>query len=111
MQDNKYDKYIYGGLISVFVIGLLLSFKKKVIFGLSALGWSKSTNFFTTTKGINLSAIASKGGIKLSRNFGKENALMCGLNNIKNEDFIITIDADLQHLCCVMMLLFLVCSC
>ncbi len=36
-------------------------------------------------------------GIKLSRNFGKENALMCGLNNIKNEDFIITIDADLQH--------------
>ena len=36
-------------------------------------------------------------GIKLSKNFGKENALMCGLNNIKNEDFIITIDADLQH--------------
>lgn len=70
MQDNKYDKYIYGSLISIFVIGLLLSFKKKVIFGLSALGWSKSTNFFTTTKGINLSAIASKGGIKLSRNKG-----------------------------------------
>jgi len=36
-------------------------------------------------------------GIKLSRNFGKENALMCGLSNIKSEDFIITIDADLQH--------------
>jgi len=36
-------------------------------------------------------------GIKLSRNFGKENALTCGLNNIKKEDFIITIDADLQH--------------
>jgi dolichol-phosphate mannosyltransferase len=36
-------------------------------------------------------------GIKLSKNFGKENAICCGLNNIKNEDFIITADADLQH--------------
>ena len=36
-------------------------------------------------------------GIKLSRNFGKDNAICCGLNNIKDEDFVITIDADLQH--------------
>jgi polyisoprenyl-phosphate glycosyltransferase len=36
-------------------------------------------------------------GIKLSRNFGKDNAICCGLSNIKDEDFIITIDADLQH--------------
>ena len=36
-------------------------------------------------------------GVKLSRNFGKENAICCGLNNIKDEDFIITIDSDLQH--------------
>jgi hypothetical protein len=70
MQDNKYDKYIYGGLISVFVLGLFLSFKKKRIFRLAADNWSKATNFFTTTKGINLSAIASRGGIKLSRNKG-----------------------------------------
>lgn len=36
-------------------------------------------------------------GIKLSKNFGKENAICCGLNNIKDDDFIITIDVDLQH--------------
>jgi len=35
--------------------------------------------------------------IKLSRNFGKENALTCGLETIKNEDFMVTIDADMQH--------------
>lgn len=35
--------------------------------------------------------------IKLSKNFGKENAISCGLNNIKDEDFIITCDVDLQH--------------
>jgi len=70
MQYNKYDKYIYGVSISVFVLGLFLYFKKKRIFKLAADNWSKATNFFTTTKGINLSAIASKGGIKLSRNKG-----------------------------------------
>jgi polyisoprenyl-phosphate glycosyltransferase len=35
--------------------------------------------------------------IKLSKNFGKENAIACGLNNIEDEDFIITADIDLQH--------------
>jgi dolichol-phosphate mannosyltransferase len=35
--------------------------------------------------------------IKLSKNFGKENAIACGLNNIEDEDFIITADTDLQH--------------
>lgn len=36
-------------------------------------------------------------GVKLSKNFGKENAICCGLSIIKDEDFIITIDSDLQH--------------
>ena len=35
--------------------------------------------------------------IKLTKNFGKENALTCGLDNIKDEDFLISIEADLQH--------------
>lgn len=34
-------------------------------------------------------------GIRLSRNFGHQNALICGLNEV-NADAIITIDADLQ---------------
>jgi len=36
-------------------------------------------------------------GIKLSRNFGKENAISCGLNNFNDVEFVVTIDADLQH--------------
>ena len=36
-------------------------------------------------------------GVKLSRNFGHQSALLAGLNNIKgNIDCVITIDADLQ---------------
>jgi glycosyltransferase involved in cell wall biosynthesis len=34
--------------------------------------------------------------IKLSRNFGQHNAILCGLNHCKGE-FVITIDDDLQH--------------
>ena len=36
-------------------------------------------------------------GIKLSRNFGKESAISCGLNNFNDVEFVVTIDADLQH--------------
>jgi dolichol-phosphate mannosyltransferase len=36
-------------------------------------------------------------GIKLSKNFGKENAISCGMSSISDEDFMISIDADSQH--------------
>lgn len=36
-------------------------------------------------------------GVKLSKNFGKENAISCGMSSITDEDFMISIDADLQH--------------
>jgi hypothetical protein len=68
MKDNKY--YIYGALLALAVGGLFLAFKKKRIFGLAADDWSNDPNFFTTSKGINLSTIASKAGLKLSRNKG-----------------------------------------
>jgi hypothetical protein len=68
MKDKKY--YIYGALITVALVTIVLYLKNKVTSVLSALGWSNDTNFFTTTKGINLSTIASKSGIKLSRNKG-----------------------------------------
>lgn len=35
-------------------------------------------------------------GIKLARNFGQQNALICGFNYVKG-DYIINIDDDLQH--------------
>ncbi|MGZ3865161.1 MAG: glycosyltransferase family 2 protein [Bacteroidia bacterium] len=35
-------------------------------------------------------------GIKLNRNYGQHNALLCGLNNCKG-DYIITMDDDLEH--------------
>ncbi len=35
-------------------------------------------------------------GIKLSRNFGQHNAILCGFNSIKG-DFVITMDDDLQN--------------
>lgn len=36
-------------------------------------------------------------GVKLSRNFGHQNALMCGMMNLRSDtDCVITIDADLQ---------------
>ena len=37
-------------------------------------------------------------GMKLSRNFGHQNALLAGLSNVNNKcDFVISIDADLQQ--------------
>ena len=35
-------------------------------------------------------------GIKLSKNYGQQNALICGFNYVKG-DYIVTIDDDLQH--------------
>lgn len=35
-------------------------------------------------------------GIKLSRNFGHQNALLAGLSTVSDADFIVTIDSDLQ---------------
>lgn len=68
MKEKKY--YIYGALITIALVTIVLYLKNKVTSGLSALGWSNDTNFFTTTKGINLLTIASKSGIKLIRNKG-----------------------------------------
>jgi hypothetical protein len=68
MKEKKY--YIYGALITVALVTIVLYLKNKVTSVLYALGWSNDTNFFTTTKGINLSTIAFKSGIKLSRNKG-----------------------------------------
>ena len=40
----------------------------------------------------------NKKGIKLSRNFGHQNALLAGLSKVSNKcDFVISIDADLQQ--------------
>jgi glycosyltransferase involved in cell wall biosynthesis len=38
-------------------------------------------------------------GIKLSRNYGQHNALLCGIRAAKN-DIVITMDDDGQHPCC-----------
>ena len=35
-------------------------------------------------------------GIKLAKNFGQQNAIICGLNYVKG-DYIVTLDDDLQH--------------
>ena len=44
------------------------------------------------------SEIENVRGIKLSKNFGHQNALLSGLSRVKNKcDFVITIDADLQQ--------------
>lgn len=87
MKEKKY--YIYGALITVAIVTIVLYLKNKVTSGLSALGWSNDINFFTTTKGINLSTLASKSGIKLSRNKGlggsgyKESKYQSAKNNPK----------------------------
>lgn len=39
---------------------------------------------------------ANVAGIKLSRNFGHQNALLAGLSTVSDADFIVTIDSDLQ---------------
>ena len=36
-------------------------------------------------------------GIKLARNYGQQNAIICGFNYVKN-DYVVTMDDDLQHL-------------
>ena len=52
------------------------------------------------TLGIKIQSLSSKSrsirGIKLSRNFGQHNALLCGIREA-NGSFIVTLDDDLQH--------------
>ena len=66
---NKYKYWIYGGLISASLIVLYNLFKSKIV-GAKADDWNDSPNFFTTTKGINLSELGKKVGITLTRNKG-----------------------------------------
>lgn len=66
---NKYKYWIYGGLIGASAIVFYNLLKGKVL-GAKADNWSNSPDFFTTSKGINLSALGKKVGITLSRNKG-----------------------------------------
>lgn len=50
--------------------------------------WSLISQFSKTN--------ANVAGIKLSRNFGHQNALLAGLSTVSDADFIVTIDSDLQ---------------
>ncbi len=50
--------------------------------------WSLISQFSQTN--------ANVAGIKLSRNFGHQNALLAGLSTVNDADFIVTIDSDLQ---------------
>ena len=50
--------------------------------------WSLISQFSQTN--------ANVAGIKLSRNFGHQNALIAGLSTVSDADFIVTIDSDLQ---------------
>lgn len=50
--------------------------------------WSLISQFSQTN--------ANVAGIKLSRNFGHQNALLAGLSTVSDADFIVTIDSDLQ---------------
>ena len=50
--------------------------------------WSLVSQFSQTN--------ANVAGIKLSRNFGHQNALLAGLSTVSDADFIVTIDSDLQ---------------
>lgn len=68
MKKSKY--YIYVGLLTAVVVGLFIYAKKKGILKLAADSWSNDPNFFTTTKGINLSQIGLKANIQLSRKKG-----------------------------------------
>jgi hypothetical protein len=60
------NKHKYYALAITAVLALALLIKSKV----SALVWEKSSDFFTTSTGINLQKLAKKVGISLSRNNG-----------------------------------------
>ena len=65
-------KYLALAITAVLGIALLLKSKLSVV--ISALKWEKSPDFFTTTNGINLQALAKNAGLSLSRNKGLNNS-------------------------------------
>lgn len=70
---NKYKPYLIGASLAVLLGAALLLLRKKVIaVTLRSLEWSNQPNFFTTSTGINLSALAKKVSITLSRNKGSQ---------------------------------------
>ena len=64
-NNHKY----YALAITAALIALALLIKSKVS-SVSALVWEKSSDFFTTSTGVNLRNLAKKVGISLSRNTG-----------------------------------------
>jgi glycosyltransferase involved in cell wall biosynthesis len=71
----------------------VISRKSKIVFvddGSTDGTWSHIERMYAETPDL-------FGGIKLSKNRGHQNALLCGLLSVKNYcDFVISIDADLQ---------------
>lgn len=68
---NKFKPYLIGASLAVLLGAALLLLRKKVIaITLRSSDWAKQTNFFITTTGINLSTLAKKVSITLSRNKG-----------------------------------------
>jgi len=82
--------------IEKFIKKAQLFFKNKYNFKILLIDDGSTDNTWNVIENLknNFSFINA---IKLSKNFGKENAISCGLNTIKDEDFIITCDVDLQH--------------
>lgn len=70
MSNDKYKPFIISTLIGLAMVGVSLVIKGKRFKEASASKWSSDPNFFVTSKGINLSALAKKVGINLSRNKG-----------------------------------------
>ena len=63
------NKHKYYALAITIVLALALLIKSKVS-AVSAIVWGKSSDFFTTSTGVNLQNLAKKVGIFLSRNNG-----------------------------------------
>jgi glycosyltransferase involved in cell wall biosynthesis len=71
-------------------------FKDKYNFKILFIDDGSSDETWNLIKSLNKKFIYVK-GIRLTRNFGKENAINCGIQHAEDNDFIIIIDADLQH--------------
>ena len=67
---KKINPYLQGALVALFIGSALMLFKKVKSATVKGLTWSGDSNFFTTSTGINLSDLAKKVGITLSRNRG-----------------------------------------
>lgn len=67
---NKYKPLIISTLIGLSLVGVYFFMRSRSFKAVSASNWSNDPNFFVTSKGINLSALAKKVGITLSRNKG-----------------------------------------